>query len=83
MVPRKEVESFHISLNKTPGGIKRQQAAGELCAAGGCMWHGLSPGCCGQSSSEDRVTSLEDSTLHVTPVTHGHLGAKRQPGRAG
>lgn len=35
MVPGKEVESTHISLDKTPGGIKRQQAAGELRPAGG------------------------------------------------
>lgn len=33
MVPGKKVESFHVSLDKNPGGIKRQQAARELRAA--------------------------------------------------
>jgi len=34
MVPGKEVESFHISLDKNLGEIKRQQAARDLRIAG-------------------------------------------------
>lgn len=76
--------SFHISLDKTPGGFKRQPAAGELCAVGGACGMASPRAAAGREAARmDRVTSLEDSTLHVTLVTHRHLGAKCQPGCAG